>query len=279
MCHLDSDEIMLSIVTPVYNGERFIESCIQMVIAQECPDIEHIIMDGGSTDRTAEVIRRYAENHGHIRWVSEKDRGQAEAMNKGISMADGEILGILNVDDYYEPDLLSRVVLYFETLPEPSLLVGNCNVRDDQGEIIVVNKPAKIKLEDLLLGYSKNPHPVNPSAYFYHTSLHAHIGSYRVDEHYALDLDFLLRAVQVAHVKYVDEVWGNQRLIEGTKTLDDIKSGKIVARVKYYHKLYRRNLPILRRLMIAVRYEIYNNKYSIYKIIKMYKHRKRVKSY
>ena len=222
---------MISIVTPVYNGERFIESCIEMVLAQEYPDIEHIIVDGGSSDRTAEIIRRYAEKHRHIRWISEKDRGQADAMNKGISMAGGEILGILNVDDYYEPSLLTRVARYFETLPEPSLLVGNCNVRDEQGEIIFVNKPAKIKLEDLLLGYLANPHPVNPSAYFYHTSLHAKIGSYKVEEHYALDLDFLLRAVQVAHVEYVDEVWGNQRLIEGTKTFDDIKSGKIGAKI------------------------------------------------
>jgi glycosyltransferase involved in cell wall biosynthesis len=269
---------MISIVTPVYNGERFIESCIEVVIAQEYPDIEHVIVDGGSTDRTAEIIQRYAEKHGHIRRISEKDRGQADAMNKGISMAAGEILGILNVDDYYEPNLLTRVARYFETLPEPSLLVGNCNVWDEQGNIIVVNKPAKLKLEDLLLGFFAHPHPVNPSAYFYHTSLHAKVGSYKVEEHYALDLDFLLRAVQVAHVKYVDEVWGNQRLIEGTKTLDDVKSGKIHARMKYYHKLYRRNLPIFRRLMIAVRYEIYNNKYSIYRIVKIYKRRRRVKS-
>jgi len=73
-----------------------------------------------------------------------------------------------------------------------------------------------LKLTDLLLGFNVNQYPVNPSAYFYHT-LHQQIGYYKVDEHYVMDVDFLLRAIQVATVKYVDETWGNFREIEGTK--------------------------------------------------------------
>lgn len=119
---------MISIVTPVYNGEAFIESCIKVAIAQNCSDIEHIIVDGGSSDRTVEIIKNYARNYPHIRWISEKDKGQSDAMNKGISMAKGDILAILNVDDFYEPNVLNRIVEIFKTLPEPSLLVGNCNI-------------------------------------------------------------------------------------------------------------------------------------------------------
>jgi len=124
---------MISVITPVYNGERFIEACIQVVIDQQCSDVEHIIMDGGSKDGTVDIIKRYAEQYSHIRWLSEKDQGQSDAMNKGIAMAKGEILAILNVDDYYEPNVLKRVTEIFKILPEPSLLVGNCNIWDSNG--------------------------------------------------------------------------------------------------------------------------------------------------
>ena len=132
---------MISIITPVYNGEKFIESCIKVVIDQNCPDVEHIIMDGGSKDRTIDIIKQYAEKYPHIRWISEKDKGQSDAMNKGIAMAKGEIVGILNVDDFYEANVLNRVIENFKSLPEPSLLVGNCNILDGEDNFIEINKP------------------------------------------------------------------------------------------------------------------------------------------
>lgn len=251
---------MISVITPVYNGERFIESCIKVVIDQNCPDVEHIIVDGGSTDGTVEIIKQYAGKYPHIRWISEKDKGQSDAMNKGIAMAKGEILAILNVDDYYEPNVLNRVSEIFKTLPEPSLLVGNCNVWDDEGRLDFINKPAKLKLTDLLLGFEVNPHPMNPSAYFYHTSLHQKIGHYKVDEHYAMDLDFLLRAIQVATVKYVDETWGNYRQLENTKTVKDIKSGQSAHRAIQLFKNYQKQLPLVRQWEIAIKVNLYRSK-------------------
>lgn len=248
---------MISVITPVYNGERFIESCIKVVINQACPDVEHIIIDGGSTDRSLEIIKQYAEVHPHIRWISEKDKGQSDAMNKGIAMAKGEILAILNVDDYYEPNVLNRVLEIFKTLPEPSLLVGNCNVWDDEGNLDYINKPANLKLADLLLGFRANQFPVNPSAYFYHNSLHEKIGYYKVEEHYVMDLDFILKAVQVATVKYVNETWGNFRMLKGTKTFSDRKDGQGHSRKQYVLKAYRKNLPLFQRWRVAVGYEFY----------------------
>jgi len=215
----------LTIITPVYNGERCIESCLKSVIDQKCADVEHLIIDGGSSDRTVAILKEYSQNHRHIRWVSEKDTGQSDAMNKGIGFASGDILGFLNTDDFYEPGVLNRVLKIFKDLPEPSLLVGNCNVWNNQG-IMNVNKPQKILLSDLLMGLDIYPNPYNPSAYFYHKSLHQKIGPYNENEHFAMDLDFILSAVKVAHVKYVDETWGNFRFIEGTKTFEDYKSGE-----------------------------------------------------
>jgi glycosyltransferase involved in cell wall biosynthesis len=234
---------ILSIITPVYNGEKFIQACIENVIEQECPEVEHIILDGCSTDKTVAIVRNYAEKFPHIKWLSEKDKGQSDAMNKGIEMANGKVIGFLNVDDYYEPNVLNRVRDFFETLPEPSLLVGNCNVWDDHGNLLYINKPSRLKLHQLLLGYYINPWPVNPSAYFYHRCIHEKIGLYKIGEHYALDIDFILRAVQVAHVRYVDEIWGNYNLLEGTKTVSDLKNGTSSKRIRAILKAYRKDLP------------------------------------
>jgi glycosyltransferase involved in cell wall biosynthesis len=250
---------MISVITPVYNGERFIETCIKVVIEQNCPDVEHIIFDGGSTDGTVKIIKQYAEKYSHIRWISEKDKGQSDAMNKGIAMAKGEILGILNVDDYYEASVLNKAVEHFKYLPHPSFLVANCNIWEDIGKFVGINKPNKMKLAELLVGPWKNPFPVNPSAYFYHTSLHQQVGLYDINEHYAMDIDFIFRVVQVATVKYVDETWGNHLRIEGTKTFYAMQNNESLPRLCRLLKAYRKNLPPLQRFQVAIEYSLLRN--------------------
>lgn len=260
---------MISVITPVYQGERFIESCIKIVIEQKCPDVEHIIVDGGSTDRTVEIIKQYADKYPHIRWISEKDKGQSDAMNKGIALAKGDIIAILNVDDFYEQNVLNRVLKIFKQLPEPSLLVGNCNVWDDKDKLIFINKPKKLKLANLLLE-NANPYPVNPSAYFYHTSLHEKVGLYKLEEHYVMDLDFILRAVQVATVKYIDEIWGNFRLIEGTKTFNDLKSGQVIRRKKSIFSNYRKDISRWQQWYLCIAYPFYEMTAYVKKIMRFY---------
>jgi glycosyltransferase involved in cell wall biosynthesis len=223
---------MISVITPVYNGIRFIESCITNVIEQACPDMEHIIVDGGSADGTVEIINRYADRYRHIRWLSEKDHGQSDAMNKGVRMAGGSILGFLNVDDYYAPGALREAIELMDALPEPSLLVGNCHVWDDDGNLWFISSPSQICLKNLLLGRFLEAFPMNPSAYFYHRSLHERIGDYEIDEHYGMDVHFIFKAVQQASVTYVDRNWGNYRYLEGTKTYEDDRSGNNAIRVK-----------------------------------------------
>jgi glycosyltransferase involved in cell wall biosynthesis len=222
------------------------------VIEQKCSDAEHIIVDGGSMDGSVETIIKYADRFSYIRWISEKDKGQSNAMNKGISMAKGNIVGILNVDDYYEPNVLNRVIEIFKTLPEPGFAAANCNVWDDDAVLQFVNKPAHIKFSDLMIGdESIHPFPMNSSAYFYHKSLHDVIGLYNEEEHFVLDTDFILRAVQHASIKYFDEIWGNYRLIKGTKTYNDIADGKIDKRYHDILQSYRNNLSFFAKIKIA----------------------------
>ena len=251
---------MISVITPIYNGERFIEYCIKNVIDQTCPEVEHIIMDGGSTDRTADIIKQYSERYSHIRWVSEQDKGQSDAMNKGLAIAKGEIIGVLNVDDFYEPNTLNRILEIFQDLPEPSLIVGNCNVWSFDNEIEHINKPSDLRITSLLSG--KSCFPYNPSAYFYHKSLHEKIGLYKVDEHYAMDLHFLIKAVQVAKVKYINETWGNYRHVKGAKTPTQKENGQHYTRYNTLLKESAKQLPLTQFLQVFM--------YRRYRAIKYY---------
>jgi hypothetical protein len=141
----------------------------------------------------------------------------------------------------------------FKGLPEPSLLVGNCNVWDEKGKLLYVNRPSKLHLKDILSG---NPFPVNPSSYFYHKSLHSKIGKFETQEEYAMDIDFLLRAVQVAHTRYVDEVWGNFLFYVGTKTYGDMQANLAFKRLKKLFNKYRKNLDPLSRLQVRINFLI-----------------------
>ncbi len=259
---------MISVITPVYNGEKFIESCIKNVIDQNCQDVEHLIIDGGSTDKTVEVIEYYAQNYPHIRWISEKDKGQSDAMNKGIGMAKGEILSFLNVDDFYQAEALNSVCKIFKELPEPSLLVGNCNLLDNNDKIKSVNKPKRLKIVQLLTKTNFCIFPLNPSAYFYHKSLHQKIGFYQVDEHYMMDLDFIFKAVQNANVKYVNQILGNHRQIEGTKTINLVQSGNHSQHLSTLIEEHRKKLTYFQQFQVKCLKFVYS---KIDRVILLYK--------
>jgi len=239
----------LSIITPSYNSERYIERCIRDVIAQGCLDeVEHLIVDGKSSDQTVVIVERYAQKYPHIRYISQKDAGQSDAMNNGIHLARAPVISFLNVDDYYEPGTIREVLALLPGLREPGMLVGNCYVRYPDGTIRDRNRPRCLRLIPLLL---KFPFPINPSAYFYHKSLHDKIGLYNVHEHYVLDLDFILRAVQVAHIKYVDRFWGNFLWIEGSKTFSVDQAGKIGQNNNRLLDHYAKQLPVGPRLLVG----------------------------
>lgn len=249
----------ITVITPVFNGERFIEKCIHSVAAQACDGVEHLIIDGGSSDDTVAIIERAAKHHPHLRWISEPDDGQSDAMNKGIRWAQGQVVSFLNVDDYYEPGVLQRVRTLFNTelAREPALAVANCQVWDDDNQLLYVNRPNRLHVTDLLLGWNYAQHPVNPSAYFYHKSLHDRVGDYAVTDHHAMDLDFMLRAVQVARVYYCDEIWGNYRFIVGTKTYDDTVKGAAKVRVRDMLNRYRHQLPFWQRAHLKIKRKLW----------------------
>jgi len=256
----------LTIITPVYNGQRFIGACLQSVIDQHCPGVEHLIMDGGSTDLTLKIIEEYSQRYEHIRLVSEKDNGQSSAMNKGISLARGRVIGFLNSDDYYQPKVLPKVLDIFMDLPAPSFLVGNCNVLNDDEKITNLNKPSRLSLTNILIRGEVNQFPYNPSAYFYHRSLHDKIGTYDESNHHTMDIDFLLRMSKVAHIKYVDETWGNFRFIRGTKTYQSKLDNQLRTNEMRVMDAYLKELPWAHQCWIRVNRHIQSffDKHKVY---------------
>jgi len=150
---------LVSIVTPSYNQAPYLEQTIQSVLGQDYPHIEYVVIDGSSTDNSVEIIKKYAkplesrslllgfqqqaaglQNRTIDYWLSEKDRGQAEAINKGFKRARGEILAWLNSDDYYLPNTISAVVKCFEENPEVVMAYGDMLAVDGNGPTINVFK-------------------------------------------------------------------------------------------------------------------------------------------
>ncbi len=113
---------LITVVTPSYNHERFIEATIQSVLTQDYAPIEYIVMDGGSTDGTLDILRKYEDR---LTWVSERDKGQGDAINKGFRRATGDIWCWLNSDDLFTPGALKTVAEFFQSHPDASFVYGD----------------------------------------------------------------------------------------------------------------------------------------------------------
>lgn len=218
---------VLSILLVVLNNRKFIAAAIQNYLDQQCAESELVIVDGASTDGTKEIIESRAKNNPQIRWVSEKDQGQSDAMNKAIRMAKGEYISFLNVDDYYEPGTLNQILQLIKSGETAEFMVGNCNVWDSDGKLIYVNRPKKLKPWHILSGKYL---PVNPTAYFYKKSIHDKVGFYSVENQHNMDLEFIAKASLMVDFKYFDRTWGNFRMLPETKTVRDINDGLLEKR-------------------------------------------------
>ncbi|MGM0779556.1 MAG: glycosyltransferase family 2 protein [Bacillota bacterium] len=139
----------VSIITPSYNQGKFIRETIESVLSQDFKDIEHIVVDGGSTDETLSILREYSKRDARFRFISEKDNGQSHAINKGFKMAKGQIIGWLNSDDTYLPGAISNAFQMFNNRPDYSMVYGDANITDVNNQIIMRFKARHVRLKDL----------------------------------------------------------------------------------------------------------------------------------
>jgi len=146
---------LVSVITPSFNQAQYIEATIQSVITQEYPNIEYLVVDGGSTDETVEIIKKYEAKIAW--WVSEKDKGQTDAINKGFGRAKGKILAWLNSDDTYEPGAISNAVKYLIDHPDVGMVYGDCNFINENGKVIGKFGSAQTNYKLLRQGYAHIP--------------------------------------------------------------------------------------------------------------------------
>jgi glycosyltransferase involved in cell wall biosynthesis len=203
-----------SVVTPSLNVRPFLERCLASIAAQESRDFEHIVVDGGSTDGTLDLLAGW---RGHrLRWISEPDGGQAQALNRGFAMAGGEIVGWLNADDLYEPWTIARVIERFRTYPELDLLYGLALVVDGEGRFLRVASLPRPRITDLYL-FSNFLHQ---PAVFFRRSLFERFGFLDESLHFALDYEYWLRVGRHVTARFEPEVLARLRLRPGSKMAD-----------------------------------------------------------
>ena len=222
----------ISVVTPSFNQGMFLEATLRSLLAQNYPDLELIVIDGGSTDLSVEIIRRYASSLSH--WESEKDRGQSHALNKGFKYVHGDIWSWLNSDDLLEPGVLRRVADVFAQDPEAGVVYGDCVYVGEDGETVIEKFPGE--------PYSRLRHLAHrfiaqPSCFFRTKMVPPAV---REDLHYCMDYDLWLRlAARGVKFHYVPEVFSRYRLHDQSKSV----SALVALHAEIVEKIFR---PILR---------------------------------
>lgn len=208
------NKLKISIITPSLNAAKYLQAAIDSVLIQDYDNVEHIVIDGGSTDDTLTILKKNPQ----LIWVSEKDGGQADAMNKGFRMSTGDIIGYLNADDYYYPGAFKLIIPYF--LNGCDFVVGKIKVTlsDDSYWI----NDAQTDFNKIIRHWEPQAFCVNPVGYFYTRKVQEGVGGYNPDNHYAMDLEFLLKSAKKFGLKKINEdiILGVFRFEEQCKTHD-----------------------------------------------------------
>jgi glycosyltransferase involved in cell wall biosynthesis len=204
--------MIISIVTPSYNQGCYIKRTIQSVLTQEISDLEYIVVDGGSTDETISILKRYSNQ---LKWVSEKDNGQADAINKALKLVRGDIIGWLNSDDIYYPDAIKKIKDYFATHPEVDVVYGDAYHIDQLDQIL-----EKYPTEEWCLEHFKKTCFISQPTVFWRRRVLEMHGYLNNSLHYCLDYEYWLRlALSGVRFGYLKEILAGSRLYPGTKTV------------------------------------------------------------
>jgi len=204
----------ISIIIPSFNLGRFIEETIRSIVLQRWPDLELIIIDGGSSDETVQVIKKYEP---WIRWwVSEPDRGQAEAINKGLERATGDIVAWFNADDFYTDGIFAAVAEGWRRNSNAIYAAPVANFYARGRETLI--HPRGISLANVIQYWTKRSIWHDPGLFWSRAVVDA-VGGPDASLHYSHDFDYLVRALQHAKVEYIDHVAAGFRLHQESKTV------------------------------------------------------------
>ena len=221
---------LVSIVTPSFNQAHFLEETIKSVLGQIYPHIEYIIMDGGSTDGSVDVIKKYEGKLAH--WESVKDKGQTDAINKGFNRAKGEILAWLNSDDTYaSPHTIADAVNYLVAHPETALVYADCDFINEMGDVIGKFASRQTDYAKLRSGFVHIPQ----QTMFFRAKYWKELGPLDPSFYFAMDYDLWVRIAKHAPLHYLPgKTWANFRIHTSSKTnVNDERGWKEMLRVHY----------------------------------------------
>ncbi len=205
--------LKVSIVTPSFNQAEFLEETILSVLRQDYPNLEYWIIDGGSTDGSLEIIRKYEDRLAG--WISEKDRGQTDAINKGFARATGDILAWLNSDDTYQPGAVAQAVRLLEDHPGWGMVYGDTQFINEKGNVIGKFPASQTDYDKLRQGYVHIPQ----QAAFFRANLWKDVGPLDPTFYFAMDYDLWVRLAEQAPLVYVRQLWASFRLHGNAKTI------------------------------------------------------------
>lgn len=241
----------ISIITPSFNQVQFLERTILSILNQGYPNLEYIIIDGGSTDGSVDLIKKYAN---HLKyWASEKDDGQSQAINNGLKLATGDWVAWQNSDDIFYPGTFESLANAARKNSQSSLIIGNMNLIDEQDKVIndlkyVTPTYQSVLAEGMVL--------TNQAA-FWRRSIHEKIGYLNEDLHYGFDFEWFLRVLQNGRASHVNKIWGGLRMHAQTKTsqfqtlfdreYDQIREGRRASRTQLRLQQLRRLCLMLAR--------------------------------
>jgi|SRR5579871_1893131 len=204
-------EPLVSIVTPSLNMAQFLEETIESVLNQDYPRVEYLVMDAGSTDGTLEILRRY---DGRLRFVSERDGGQADAINRGFERTSGEIFAFLNADDTYLPGAVSAAVNAFTEHPEAAVIYGDAwHIREDGSRI----SPYPVERFDAV-NLERRCFICQPAAFLRRDAVAA-AGGFDARLRFALDYDLWIRLARRHPMVKIDRFLANSRIHDNAKTM------------------------------------------------------------
>ena len=229
----------LSIVTPSFNQASYLETTIQSVIGQGYPNLEYIIIDGGSTDGSVDIIKKYEKYITY--WVSEPDKGQSHALNKGLEKCTGDIFNWINSDDYFEPGALQKIAEVFCNNPDALQVCGYTRIFED-----ISNRTIQLHRCEIFDSAEKTivQERINQQGLFYKLSVIRELGFINSTLNYVMDLELWIRylcSYGIGKIVLIDDLIGNFRIHPGSKTHDFEERFRNEVSGIFYHILYQFN--------------------------------------
>jgi glycosyltransferase involved in cell wall biosynthesis len=232
----------ITIVTPSFNQGAYIEEALFSVKQQDYPNVEHIVIDGGSTDQTLSILRQLGgrSDFSHLRWISEPDRGQSDALNKGFRAAEGEIIGWLNSDDRYRAGAFDAAVQAWRSCAEADIIYGDYALIDQNGRVRRIRR--EIEFSHFILQYHRVLY-IPTTATFFRRRIIDDQNWIDVQLQFAMDYDFFLRLAQrgyrFQHVRF---------LLADFRQHSESKSASICKQLQEHDAVAARHSPLLRGL-------------------------------